>query len=389
MIHYLFLFIVVVIIVIFITIRLTFKFWAIQPVFHIYDVHRWLNSDRIIDISLPKVNKYVKLIDVETYDVKSVSQDERDMVVKFICENYLVNYSPEVNDIFPYFSTSLGKSYLSIFLDNVFKNSVSELNYNGRDVIGIITSRPLFLTFSGKEPMIINYIDNLTVRTDRRKEGIAPKLIQTHHYRIRHIDNNVKVSMFKRENDMTAIVPLTIYTRNEFDILDICDDKVNRSHQLVKIDKNNFILLKTIIKMSASRFKCTLNIEQTTLFELVMISKIVIYILLNETTPICCYVLRRNAYVSDDLLKCVDLISSINCSPNTDVFFAGFQSLCRRENKKHSINRIIIEELGDNCALSDHVKSRGIKVSSQCPCAFFLYNYVRYSIKPSECLFIY
>ena len=389
MIQYILIIIAVVIIMIYIIIRLTFKFWAIQPVFHIYDVHHWMNPEHVIDIALPKANKYVKLLDVETHDVKDVSQDERDMLTKFICENYLDKYFPEANDIFPYFSTSLGKSHVSIFLDNVFKNSNSNLNYKGRDVIGIITSRPLFLTFSGKEPMIINYIDNLNVRTDRRKEGIAPNLIQTHHYHIRHLNNNINVSMFKRENEMTAIVPLTLYKRKEFDIHDVCFKRVKSSHQLVKIDKRNFIQFKTMVKLCATRFKCTLNIEQTTLFELVMLSKIVIYILLSESTPICCYVLRRNPYVYDGILKCADLISSINCSPSIDIFFAGFQSLCRRENKKQKISRINIEELGDNCALSTEVQTRGIKVYSQCPCAFFLYNYVHYSIKPEDCLFIY
>ena len=257
MIQYILLVISLIIIVIVIVIRLTFKFWAIQPVFHIYDIHHWLNTDRVIEPSLPKSNKYVKLLDVETRCVKDFSQDEKDMFTKFICENYLDNYCPETDDIFPFFSTSLGKSHLSIFLDNVFKNSVLNLNlnYKGRDIIGIITSRPLFLTFCGKEPMIINYIDNLNVRTDRRKEGIAPILIQTHHYHIRHINNAANVSMFKRESDMTAIVPLTVYSTKEFDVGNICAKRIKYSYSLVKIDKRNFIQFKTMVKTCASRFK--------------------------------------------------------------------------------------------------------------------------------------
>lgn len=389
MIQYILLVIISVVILFAIIIRLTFKFWAIQPVFHIYDIHHWLNTNHVIDPELPKANKYVKLLDVETCCVKDFSNDEKDMITKFICENYLDKYCPDNDDIFPYLSTSLGESHISIFLDNVFKTSISNLNYKGRDVIGVITSRPLFLTFSGKEPIAINYIDNLNVRVDRRKEGIAPILIQTHHYRIRHINNKTNVCMFKREDDMTAIVPLTIYTTKEFDIDDICEKKVKYSETLVKIDKRNFIQFKTMVKSCASRFKCSLNIEQTTLFELVMLSKIVIYILVSGTTPVCCYVLRRNPYVSEGLLKCIDLITSINCSPVIDIFYAGFQSVCRRENKKQKVNRINIEEIGDNCSLSAEVQKRSIYAVSQCPSAVFLYNYVHYSIKPEECLFIY
>ena len=367
-------------------IRLKFRFWAIQPVFHIYDIHHWLNTNHVINSELPNINRYVKLIDIETKNIKNLSQEEKFAFTNFICENYLDKYFPEVDDIFPYFSTTLNESYLSVFLDNTFKSSSSNLNYNGRDVIGLITSRPLFLTFYGREPIIINYIDNLNVRIDKRNRGVAPNLIQTHHYRIRHINNKINVCMFKRESDMTAIVPLTLYTTKEFDMINICDKRAKYTERLVKIDKSNFSHFKDIIKTCASRFKCTLNIEQLTLFKLVMLSKIVIYVLLTGNEPICCYVLRKNPYED---VKYVDLITSINCAPCIDSFFAGFQSVCRREIRKQNTSRINIEGLGDSCQLLNEIQERGIEPLSQCPNAFFLYNYVTYSINPDTCLFIY
>ena len=111
--------------------------------------------------------------------------------------------------------------------------------------------------------------------------------------------------------------------------------------------------------------------------------------MINDNDPVCCYVLRRNPYVSTLGLKYIDLLTSINISPFTETFFSGFQTVCRREYKKHKTDRINIETIGDNCSLTREIQTRDIRIRSQCTSAFFLYNYVHYSIKPEDCLFIY
>ena len=60
------------------------------------------------------------------------------------------------------------------------------------------------------------YVDNLCVHKDMRNKGIAPKIIQTHEYIQRHKNKNICVSLFKREGNLTGIVPLTIYTTYQF-----------------------------------------------------------------------------------------------------------------------------------------------------------------------------
>ena len=195
MIQYILLLIIIIVFLIYIILRVKFNFWAIQPVFHTYDIHHWLKPACVINTNLPKINKYVKPIDVETICIKEISQEERKLFVKFICENFQTNCSPDSDDIFQYFST-LDPSYLSVFLDDVFKSTTSQLNYRGRDVIGLITSRPLFLTFQGKSPMNINYFDNVSIRADRNKKDIETILTQTHHYNIRHINNKKNSSFY-------------------------------------------------------------------------------------------------------------------------------------------------------------------------------------------------
>jgi hypothetical protein len=67
-------FITVVILSVYIYIRLKFGFWAIQPVFHVYDVSYMINPPGIIDDKLPEKNKYTNFKNIETILFSDLSQ---------------------------------------------------------------------------------------------------------------------------------------------------------------------------------------------------------------------------------------------------------------------------------------------------------------------------
>ena len=375
-----------VIIIGYLYIRIKFQFWAIQPVFHLYDINHWMCSNKIINPNLPLVNKYVNFKNIYTVNNKDISPSLRKQCASFIFDNYLrstlVNYSPTEEDIFDYLSSTYGNSFISVYKDY----HLSENN-----VIGVITARPLFITFKNRPHLMVNYIDNLTVRKDRRKEGIAPELIQTHHYNIRNSDTNVKICLFKREGDMTAIVPLTTYSTTGYNISDIRNIKTKRDHRykIERIKNKNFMYFKNIIKDALSKFYCTINIELLTLIELVLTSKIIIYVILDDTNPVCCYVLRNTHCSVEGDIKCMEVIGTINMSPYEEVFLEGFKTVCKRIELKYNIGRILLETTGDTHTLVEVLAKNDIEIKSNCPTAFFLYNYARYSVKPENCFFIY
>ena len=57
---------ILIILIIYAYIRLKFGFWAIQPVFHVYDISYMFKAPGIIDDSLPTKNKYTNFKDIET-----------------------------------------------------------------------------------------------------------------------------------------------------------------------------------------------------------------------------------------------------------------------------------------------------------------------------------
>ena len=67
MILYIIAFFILLIILFFIYIRLKYKFWALQPVFHFYDIYYWFINVGIIRQELPDKNKYVNLKQIKVF----------------------------------------------------------------------------------------------------------------------------------------------------------------------------------------------------------------------------------------------------------------------------------------------------------------------------------
>ena len=89
-------------IIIFTYFKIKYQFWSIQPVFHIYDLHFWLFPNQIVNPSLPKINKFVKLLDVETFNIKNCPSKILTDACLFIKENYLtvIKYFIKLKEIF-------------------------------------------------------------------------------------------------------------------------------------------------------------------------------------------------------------------------------------------------------------------------------------------------
>ena len=389
-IHYIALCIAVLIISIAIYIRLKFQFWSIQPVFHLWDLHHWIFTNKVIDPELPQVNKYVKLLDVQSIDVKDASEEHISTVCDFIKTNYLRNknasWDPSVDDIMSYLDTNLGKSFISVYSNT--KNSLT----TEKDLLGVITMRPIFINFKDGTKIVANYVDNLTVRKDSRKQGIAPALIQTHLYQCRRMGCN-PVCFFKREGDMTAIVPLTTYETTGYFIKDIPNTKFNVPNTtLISIRKTNAQTFVDFVKLSEKDYECTVNSELTTVLSLINNDKLLVYGVILQGEIVCCYIFRNTPSfmkTTNPPSKIAELICSINKAPYDDVFYAGFSSACRKLKKKWGVDIITIEQVGNNITLAKLNERHGIDVCISCPTAFFLYNYARYSVRPENLLCIY
>ena len=79
-----------------------------------------------------------------------------------------------------------------------------------KELIGVITCRPLYITHLNHY-FSVYYVDYLCIHKHHRKKGIAPQLIQTLGYQHSKETRKHHIYLFKKETNITGIVPLTIY----------------------------------------------------------------------------------------------------------------------------------------------------------------------------------
>ena len=113
------LFIVCSIILFFIYIRIKYKFWAIQPVFHFYDLYYWIVNAGVIRKELPEKNRYTNFKNIKTISFDILSEQNIKDLTLLVQLNYLRNndntFTPQKENIVPYFKSHRYKSFWSFY----------------------------------------------------------------------------------------------------------------------------------------------------------------------------------------------------------------------------------------------------------------------------------
>ena len=413
--------IILIIFIVYAYIRVKFGFWALQPVFHVYDIGYYFYKPGIVEQELPQKNKYVNFKNIETNLFTKLSKNQVKKVVDFIRLHYLKNkdniFAPKEENIVPYFRGHNDKSFFTFYNEDILLYDLKKgTTIPETKIISVITSRPLHVVINNcnnpNTVFDVYYVDYLCVDKLYRKKGIAPQMIQTHHYNQSHLNKNICVSLFKREEELTGIVPLCVYSTYGFSVNKWTKPHVlHPSYKLLEITKHNFHFLHDFIKNNSNNFDILITNEITNIIELIQTKNIFVYVILdnninnnnndnNDTNTgdnvngnnktdniIAAYFYRKTCvFVEKDMevLTCIASIRDSDC--DNDIFIQGFKisfwkiaaenyfGFCAIENISH--NNIIIDNL--------KIKTKPLIVS---PTAYFFYNFI-YSTIPSQKVFI-
>ena len=396
MILYIIGFIILLVMLFFIYIRIKYRFWALQPVFHFYDIYYWCVNVGIIRHELPEKNRYTNFKQIETLQYNKVSAKYINDFTHLISNNYLRNkdntYSPEKENITPYFQSHNSKTFWSFYWEpNVLVDNKTGALIDDKRLIGTITSRPLHIEIINKgETFDVNYIDFLCVDKNFRKKNIAPQLIQTHEYNQCHLNPKICVSLFKREEELTGIVPITVYTTFCFNM-----GKWNQPLQLepqitlLVGDKQNIYYLYNFIVKTKYKWDISILPEMSNLMELVSTNNIYVTMLVLNGEIEAAYIFRKtNTYIEKNksAISCISSIKGDTIS--NDIFIHGFKnSLWNIKAKSDKYAYLLIENLSDNWIIIDNIM---IKTAPEIksPTAYFFYNFAYHTFKPKRVLII-
>lgn len=374
MLIYIFLFFIVIILIIACFIKIKFQFWSKQPVFQLYNLWYWINPPGIIQHSLPKKNKYINFKDIEFLEFSKVSLPTLNLFIKLIQNHYLPEkkniYFPEKNNIIPYFTNHIQTPYISLIYDNTLS----------KNLIGSITSRPLTV-FLNNNKFISYYIDYLCVEKSNRKKGIAPQLIQTHEYNQRHQNKTILTCLFKREGNLTMIVPLVVYYVYAFKIKEWkFNFSLPSTITLIKITKENIRILISFLSKIKTKFKCYITTSLGNLLDLINSNNFFIYALVQNHEILSVYFFRKSCmkYNNDEAIEC---FSTINNCIDKNVFIVGFSLALKQLKNKFTL--LLFENLSDSSLVIDNIilKYTPYFVNKS---AYYFYNFAITPLKQHE-----
>ena len=381
-ISYILFFGLIIIFSIYIYIRIKFGFWFIQPVFHIYDLGYMLNPPGIIDPYLPKKNKYTNFKNIETIVYTEVSEIKLNKFINLIKVHYLRNkdniFNPQKENIVPYFYGHNSKSFISFYNeDNYMIDSKKDTTIVDNKIIGLITSRPVnvYINNGDKNASFdAYYVDYLCVDKSFRKKGIAPQLIQTHHYNQRNINKNIVVSIFKREEELTGIVPLCVYNTYGFNVEKWSKPlNLEANYNLVEINQQNVHFLHDYINNNKDKFDIIIISSLSNIIELIKTRNIFIYVIIVDDEIISAYFFRKSCVQIKKNLEVLSCFASISsCEDN--IFIQGFKISFWKIASENFFGFSAIENISDNNIIINNLilKTKPFIVS---PTAYFFYNF--------------
>ena len=386
-----------IIIIIYLYIRLKYGFWVLQPVFHVYDFNYMFNPPGIIQDSLPEKNKYTNFKDIDTIIFSQLTTIQKTRFTNLIKTNYLQNkdniFSPQSENIIPYFIGHNDKSFISFYYNDEHMLDLKKgTMITDRKIIGAMTSRPLNVIINNDKKnkntkFRVYYVDYLCVDQLHRKKGIAPQIIQTHHYNQRHINKNIVISLFKREDELTGIVPLCIYTTYGFSVEKwVKPNELSGEYKLLEINGTNFRFVYDFIQVNNNKFDIIINCDIANILELIKTKNIFVYAILCDEKILCCYFYRKSCVQIEKGLEVLSCFASI-CDCEEDIFIQGFKISFWKIAAENNFGFAAIENVSHNNIITNNImlKTKPLIIS---PTAYFFYNFAYPTFNSEKVLII-
>ena len=387
--------VVLIVIIVYMYIKIKYGFWVAQPVFHIYDISYMLKPHGIIEEYLPIKNKYTNFKNVDTIVFSHLTSIQKQRFINLIKSHYLRNkdniFSPKEENIMPYFVGHNTKSFVSFYYeDNTLMDAKTGNLITDKKIIGAMTSRPTNIIINNgdnKAKFHAYYVDYLCVNQLYRKKGIAPQIIQTHHYNQRYNNKEIVVSLFKREDELTGIVPLCVYSTYGFPVTTWTKPaELSGEYKLLEINPQNFRFVYDFLIEHSNQFDIIISVEATNMIELIKTKNVFIYAILCDNEIQCCYFFRKSCVQIEKGLEVLSCFASIsNC--DNDIFIQGFKISFWKIASENYFGFAAIENISHNNIIIANLslKTKPIIIS---PTAYFFYNFAYPTFQPEKVLIL-
>ena len=339
---------VILLISIYVFIKLKYRFWSSQPIFHTYNLLYWFYPPGILQEDIPTKNKfYNEIITCKNYP--NLTRQQISLLFSFLKMHY--RYLKNTTII-------LKKSQ---FMNLFSKDSYISLQYSfvPKKLIAVLTSRQLECIISNKK-LSISYFDYLCVHDKYRKKGLASKQIYTHYIKSRKLGNN-PIFIYKSYVRPRINVPLTIF--NTYIMSSRPWERVNM--QLPNtisthiVGSHNCELVIHFMKEIKQNFKCVITPKTFHLTNFIKNEIIIPTILMDGQTVVGATFFRYNGLTIDDN-KMIECVASYCRESHKEIFKKSLSNSIVLLQRKYKFSIIAIENISHNYYLIKRLLERNI-----------------------------
>ena len=398
-------------------IKITMRFWSMQPVFHVYDLWYWLRPPGVIQKSLPGMNKYTNVVNIKTFNLAAadltpvlpILEDACAFIkAHYIPHHQVVQYSPTPQNILAYLSNANHAAFLSVYQKPTLLLAQAPLPVQVQAPLpvqvqapllsAVVTARPLNVTRQkNKEIFATYYVDNLCVAPSERKRGLAPQMIQTLAYQLRLANPQIQTCLFKRERDLTAIVPLVLFESECYQILPewltsngLPGAGLPGGITCIEIASGQLSLFMSFLNEHTQRFEWLVLPDLSNFATLIKTENLFVYGLLQGGDLLAVYVFRNTELfyshqnkTRQKALECIATICATSCA--LDVFGQGLRAALRQIYARRAFGYVLLETTADAAKLRPYLPQMQFSV----PSAFYFYNYGSYTSTAAKVLLVY
>jgi hypothetical protein len=301
-------------------------------------------------------------------------------------------FKPLKENIVPYFVGHSTKTFWSFYNEkDVLIDNKTNLTIEDEKIIAVITSRPLHVKINSHNKVFdVYYVDYLCVNKGWRRKNIAPQLIQTHEYNQSHLNKKICISLFKREEELTGIIPLTVYKTYCFSMRKWGQPQMLEARiVLLDGDKQNMYYLYNFIVETSGLWDIMIYPEISNLIELVNTKNIFVKMLVIDTNIEAIYIFRKSCTFIEkgkEALSCIASIKGHNISVRE--FIQGFKIATWSIIKTHrNFQYLVIEDISNNNYIINNISIKTYPTAVS-PTAYFFYNFAYSPFKNNKCFII-